>query len=355
MEAAMHSRGRVAFSLAPTVLVRLLAITLYIVALVVGALPASSSLWCSVVAGALLLVEVALGGLWQYFGHCEVSWRLDRLRRHLLSTGLCYGEVREPPSQAIRLSRVHRDGQWRLLPTNLLVAQDIVQVSPGERECSVPAAQRMGDSAEYGSNLWRVTETVLDAQLNRALSSRTDRQDRWRNGFALIDGLLGAILILACLAAILGHYWSSLRLFPLPAILAAVIRSVPVPSIMLAAIILSSPIWTGTLSLLGSARLLALVEVLQKSKTPYMAAEDDDEFDEEAPPPMKDVVLRLVDVATIIRRSIPLDRGHAPSCLLWTFDLVSALSSVSVLSFLNREGPISSVCFPQRSPLFIEH
>lgn len=324
----MRSRGVIAVSITVGDLIRILAVLSYAWFLIFKTHPRAHYAYPLIMV-LLLALELLLETLCQYFGGQEVFWRLESLQHDLQVRGFKYGEVKEPPSRAIRLSRVHRDKQWRLLPTNLLVTGDIVQISPGERELSIPA-RKLADSSEYEQNLWQVSETLLDSQLEKVLDRHNIRRNWWRDGFWILDGCFNVILVLTCLLPTIHMAWSHA---PKPLILP--------PEAMLLATILSSSLWPKAFSIFGSARLIALVEILRKSKTPYTKAEDDDEFDEEAPPPMKDVRIRLVDVFNVIKRSA---RKEPYGCLLWTTDLVSALSSVSVLSFLDREGPISNVC-----------
>lgn len=90
-----------------------------------------------------------------------------------------------------------------------------------------------------------------------------------------------------------------------------------------------------------AARISLLGDKLKHSRTPY--EEDEfDEFDEEAPPPTQDIKLSFIEVMfrgwEILTR-----REHVNvEWLIWNVDLANCLSKASVMSFLDREGPIAS-------------
>ncbi|KAL7747749.1 hypothetical protein RI367_006872 [Sorochytrium milnesiophthora] len=101
----------------------------------------------------------------------------------------------------------------------------------------------------------------------------------------------------------------------------------------------------------GNAHLLALWEALQSSQTDYEDDAEVDAFDEEAPPPTKDVVLGR---AVVMSRFLSLLTKWDKSCLTRSTNLLESLGSMSVLCCLDREGTITAsfpsveqVMFPQ--------
>ena len=102
-------------------------------------------------------------------------------------------------------------------------------------------------------------------------------------------------------------------------------------------LLLSSPLAKVISWIMGQAYLSLMIELLKDSDTPYTetALDFDDEFDEEAPPPLKNIHISPVKV---IKRIFSLERGR-----IWRSDLIEALGSISVLSIVDREGSVSEV------------
>ncbi len=267
----------------------------------------------------------------------ELSRRLRAIGSELQSRGMEYGTVREPPSRAIVLVRVHRDDLWRMIPANLLVVGDIVQVSPGEHLGIAAKPLLNGDPS-----LFSIEENPLERQLaclaekaKLASSSACVKVTAEARNIAMLSSRIHFVMT----AILLTFLWLSTSgmeagsPLPLDLFLYAALGS----------FIFQSPLWATLFFIYANARLIALVDVLNKSSTPYTEAEDVDEFDEEAPPPTKDIYL---DVATIVRNIwFAFNGGSGGSCLFWMYDLGQAFGAMSVISFMDREGPIA-MSFP---------
>lgn len=102
-------------------------------------------------------------------------------------------------------------------------------------------------------------------------------------------------------------------------------------------LLLSSPLSKVLFWILGQSYLSLMIELLKDSDTPYTetAVDFDDEFDEEAPPPLKNI---YISPTAVIKRVFSLEKGR-----FWRSDLIEALGSLSVLSIIDREGSVSEV------------
>lgn len=90
----------------------------------------------------------------------------------------------------------------------------------------------------------------------------------------------------------------------------------------------------------GNAKVLTLFEQLQQSTTPFDDDENVDEFDEEAPPPTKDV---KVASGALLHRFISLLRHRREWMLTHSTNLLESLCSATVICSVDREGTIASV------------
>ncbi|PJF17328.1 Phytoene/squalene synthetase [Paramicrosporidium saccamoebae] len=299
-----------------------------LVAIVILSLPQGKR-WFLLTTSALMVVsalEFFIGKLFLLSRAAEIPDRLRRIHDEFVQRGMEYGEVQEPPSRAINLVRVLRDGNWRLLPVNLLVEGDTFQLSPGD---DLGISCRKRDIAGMTTDLFEVMETPLQRQLEVS-SFLCSIDNPWKNSLQPVTGWLymcqifiAALTLFLCCIGVQDNAFCQSMLVGL-----------------FISFVLVSPIWTMLFFCFGNARLIALTEVLQKSKTPYLEAEDVDEFDEEAPPPTKDIYLNPLDILRTIKSAFQQNLSHF---LFWQYDLTESFSSVSVLSFLDREGPIANV------------
>lgn len=268
------------------------------------------------------------------FSSQEIPRRLQLICDLLISLNPSYGEVREPPSRAINLVRTIRDHKWVMLPMILLVEGDVVQQSPND-EADFIVRRKISPSPASGDLYVVCTPSPLRRLLegvHTPPSGFLDNQDQTLPFLALFVTTL-------CIMDRLLDMQSELIGKILPALVVG--------------FLLSSPLWRVMAFCAGNAHLICLTEFLQKSKTPYTETGDVDEFDEEAPPPTKDVTVKISDILRKIQRALS---GHIPDFLFWTHDLIFTLAHTSVVAFLDREGPISNsypmpleVAFPSPS------
>jgi hypothetical protein len=111
-------------------------------------------------------------------------------------------------------------------------------------------------------------------------------------------------------------------------------------------IILSSPIIHFLWWLIGSCYLSILADQLIRSETPFAEAVQDshdlDEFDEDAPPPVKNIKIAWWRVCFEVIKRLLGKQGRGAILRFWDGDVIEALALTSVLCFTDREGPISN-------------
>lgn len=118
------------------------------------------------------------------------------------------------------------------------------------------------------------------------------------------------------------------------------------PSASTILIILTSPLLEFVWWVTGSCYLSLLSKQLITSKTPFNEAQtnDVDEFDEDAPPPVKNIKVPFWKIGLeVLKLIIYSDSRDGAILRFWDGDVIEALALTSVLCFTDREGPISNV------------
>lgn len=233
-----------------------------------------------------------------------------------------------PMSSATSYTRVIRDGKIRLICLNLLVPGDFAILLPGERPCFacqplnllIPAHQRKilgltGDVSVVQVEEFPMTQVVED-QL------KCPRRNRFI--FAMLQEKFQSILSLGIFgaSACLGRYNFAIPL-----------------------IILSSPGLHFAWWVISSCYLSLLADQLIRSETPFAEtqdAHDVDEFDEDAPPPVKNIKIDWWRVGVEVVKRLVGSEGQGGILRFWDGDVIEALALTSVLCFTDREGPISN-------------
>lgn len=257
----------------------------------------------------------------------EFISRLESIRLELQFSELQYTEVREPPSGAINLLRVHRDDSWKLIPVNLTVEGDVVQISPEDR--TGICCRRLFEEPGAPEDLFVVSEAPLRQQLSFLQSLRNHHCGTCGHEARAVCNYTCIFLIAVMLTRPILH-----GLVVLPDSYAHFMFSMTMGLVVL------SPVWDVIFFCYSNARVIALTEVLQKSKTPYMEAEDVDEFDEDAPPPTKNVYIHPIEILRKIGEAFFPSGG---GLIFWSYDLAEHFARVSVLCYSDREGPIANV------------
>lgn len=256
----------------------------------------------------------------------EFTSRLRSAWTDLRSLKFYYSEVREPPSRAINLIRTHRDASWKLIPINLLVVGDVVQISP--EDTPGVRCRPLSDEPRAARDLYVVTEAPLKRQLFFLRPLKAAGHGSWGREAELLSKQVHVLVIVALLAR------------PL----VCNVHQEFVLSMMFVLLTLS-PLWGLIFFCYGNARVIALAEILQKSKTPYTENEDVDEFDEDAPPPTKDIYIHPGEILRKIWEALVPSTFVAGggSAIFWSYELVDNFARVSVLCYLDREGLIANV------------
>lgn len=117
-------------------------------------------------------------------------------------------------------------------------------------------------------------------------------------------------------------------------------------SILIPLLIISSPILRFFWWVTSTCYLSLLADQLIQSETPFSeTSQDIDEFDEDAPPPVKNIKIPAWKVLMEVLRRIfgfkPKEKGGI--LRFWDGDVIEAFALTSVLCFTDREGPISNV------------
>lgn len=230
-------------------------------------------------------------------------------------------------SSATSYTRVIRDGKIRLICLNLLVPGDFVVLLPGEKSFSfacqplnllIPSHQKKTLGLTTESTVVQVEEFPMTQVLEDQL--KCPRRSRFI--FAMLQEKLQSILSLGIIFGCLKINFS-----------------VPL-------IILSSPILHFIWWLIGSCYLSLLADQLIRSDTPFAETAQDsldlDEFDEDAPPPVKNIKIAWWRVGVEVMKRLFGREGRGGILRPWDGDVIEALALTSVLCFTDREGPISN-------------
>ena len=285
--------------------------------LVLGCLILFSVVYHAKVHGLLVVILLCINALASYWLYtlttCEIHNRIKSLAIRLSRLQTNSHESKYPwctqsaTSDGSLLVKTWRDYHVSLVPSTFLVQGDIIELARGD---VAPCIIRKGDTIIEADSLIQINgryeiaceddEHPLIYQILAALSTSKK--------VSTIDILLALSLLLPYSFCLWVYCINVLRLFQ---------------------------------RTYEAARISLLGDKLKHSRTPY--AEDEfDEFDEEAPPPTQDIKLSFLEV--VVRAwEIIMRREHVNvEWLIWNVDLADCLSKVSVMSFLDREGPIAS-------------
>lgn len=247
---------------------------------------------------------------------------------------LYHTDVKVPLSTAVSYVRVVRDGRiWRVSPM-LLVPGDTLVLAPGEKSpcASAPLQGRLQQLQQQ-----RLLVQVREFPMTRVICEQLSFHHKSEHQLLLVSMLQEQT-----------RRWIGHGLFV--AAVSALARGRFNPTILVPFSLLSSPLvrigwWLGSNCYLS----LVLHQLLQ-SQTPFRETHeagdvDVDEFDEDAPPPVKNIRIAPWTMIVEVTRLL-LGRGNLKQhglLRLWAGDAVEALGLTSVLCFVDREGPIASV------------
>ncbi|KAI8970790.1 hypothetical protein BDB01DRAFT_731425 [Pilobolus umbonatus] len=327
---------------------------------------------------ALLLLLVIIWNIYIYYREHVLTYRemtdraeaiLDALERNGMNM---VQDTKIPFIPSMSVAKVVRDGVVRIFPVNLLVQGDIVEmlygdIAPGrmkylnhmnEKEYYLAKDQTFKPSffgippptglmEEYmrsrGRHQFQLLETPLESNMRRALNQKRPNTVMYNEGQVLIRVFYRYIIwIVLVLSLIINGLRCGLR--------SVMVNAYPVDQIAEELITLSVyvilpllPLCIPTMWIIarsfGNAQLLILFEALQISKTEYEDDDEVDEFDAEAPPPIKDLEL---SPNAVWDRFLSLLTMWDKLSLTRSTNLLESLGSTTVICCLDREGTIAN-------------
>ena len=210
--------------------------------------------------------------------------------------------ARIPLLKKHKIVKVYRDGLLRLCPATMLVTGDVVELLDGEDEpCKLEQIAYIDGKREC---------VLLESPISKIIDSylRSSGSVESQSFYSILMCLLNFLVLVSNAKS-----------------------ETPMYNRIVLICILKSELLTRLLLVFANAKLALIIETLKASKQSYDEAMDEDEFDEEAPPPSKEIHVRMRDVLTYIWMRQP----------DFECNMVELLGRVSVLCFTDREGPIS--------------
>lgn len=249
-----------------------------------------------------------------------MSWRVQRMELALRVKELVQLILSKTLAGKVELEgsfqyHVLRDGEWCWLPRNLLVPGDVF------RDYSL---LNSGFATPLNENLWQVHSAPLEEFIRKEASNQSPTLPSRQL-------LLHLRLLITCFLSI------SFTIGILLNIDLQVLFSIMFPISLC-----TLPLPSNFMLLYNNARLHLLLELLSRSLTPFDEGQEIDEFDDEAPPPTKDI--RLSSRLVMYKM---LDQLVRPSnSLFWGFDCVFALGIASYLVVLDKKHILTQVSQP---------
>jgi hypothetical protein len=265
-----------------------------------------------------------------------------------------FSDLRVPFSNSLSLSKVRRDGRWITLPCSYLVEGDVLElmygdISPGEIQLLTQPGLTLQQNqilrplpdihSNDGKFLFRLKSTPVLQVIKTAVEidrpqtvllqqMKVLRHFLIRRMFYVFFGLS---LVFSITRFILcdrkQDTWFAFLIIHQVYVLLPFIPLVQVTAWII-------------LRAYGNAKVLTLFDQLQKSTTPFDYRGNVDEFDEEAPPPTKDIKLAS---GALIGRFLTLVAHRSRPNSAQVVNLVEILSSATVICSIDREGTIALV------------
>ncbi|KAJ1946816.1 hypothetical protein GGF37_000906 [Kickxella alabastrina] len=293
----------------------------------------------------------------------ELEARLQAIAREIRAWTGTYAQLRTPQLATVTTYIVRRDGQWRDVPTLLVVEGDALALAYGEVApclCTGPGFQL--ERGQRLHRLWAGTgsaRTEVKAQetpLRRHLAQMARHQrpaarSVLQNQLARVirlctRSLLPALAFLALLGnAIVYGVRNGRQLGQVGTVVEILVGRTAYALFPFACSALWPVFWVAG-RIFASACGVVLFDTLQRSKTEYEDTDDIDEFDVEALPPTKDIQVELCAIFARMR-------------WLWTHtdyrnlsrssNLAETLGSITVISSIDKEGTVAEPrCGPEQ-------
>ncbi|KAI9596057.1 hypothetical protein BDF19DRAFT_439502 [Syncephalis fuscata] len=290
--------------------------------------------------------------------------RAESLVHKLSKHSFQYNEIYQLPDMpSIRMVRVIRNGVRRRLFTNLLAKGDVIELTLGEQApadallitdqtatdnqepfilkgqaCFMPSNETISGHAVQTYYAFELLSTpfsnTLDDMLatERPKSSFENELSRlrwiWQRATCFVFGLTIIVVTLRFILMDIVEVKRHDRVFE------AYIQVVYVLMPMLPSGIITL---LHVCRLCATARLITLFELLQASDSAFEEREEVDEFDQEAPPPTKEVHVKFV---SLLRKMFSLLRGKEQRYLTRSVDIIASLGRMTNVCALDREGTL---------------
>jgi hypothetical protein len=309
---------------------------------------------------ALLLLAAFLFNIWLSWrefilgeGGSEIINRIKFCIAQIKKFGIDYKDVMVAPT--ISVVKCYRDGQVIMVPSNLLVQDDLIllafgDVSPAHAkhvsenlylspsELFRPDLLRTKDQITHQIHEFIVSEAPIVELISTALNSKSPEtiiasKINYFNQF-ITHYVFGAIALFSLLVnglRLLISFSKSIAIDLLVCNLAYIL--LPVAPIITPLLIIGFRTY-------GNAHVLTVFDLLQSSKSEFQDKADIDEFDA-APAPLKNI---SVSFAGILKKlTDQLSSIDHDFLARRTGSIVDALGSISVLCAIDREGTISEL------------
>lgn len=239
-------------------------------------------------------------------------------------------------SSATSYTRVIRDGKVRLVCLNLVVPGDFAVLLAGEKASHLPIP-------------CQPLNLLIPAHQKKNLGLPVDSSVVLIEGFPVTQVFEDQMKSPRRSRFIFSMLHEKLQLLLAFGLFATFDKSFELKPIAIPLIILTSPLLRFFWWLNSTCYISLLAEQLIQSETPFSESvpsdtQDIDEFDEDAPPPVKNIKIPMWRVAIeVINRLFFQPKRKGGILRLWDGDVIEPLALTSALCFTDREGPISNV------------
>ena len=264
-----------------------------------------------------------------------------------------------PMTRLLSITRVCRDGKWEYLPYSLLVDGDIIELSFGEtspanvksldcdmtleanqvfRPNMLPMHMKPNEKISHaGKFLFQVQNMPIIDNLKAVFCNRKPRpktvfrnqveamyQMLWRKWIPVFI-FLSLISNIARLA-LSSDPWTMWLEFLVIQQIYVVIPLLPMTTFVL---------WI-VMRTLGNAKIILLFDQLQQSTTPFDDNAEVDEFDEQAPPPTKEIEFgQALILGKLFKELLHMEEPHSGT-------LFETLGTITVICSVDRVGTIAN-------------
>ncbi|EPZ35375.1 Rho GDP-dissociation inhibitor domain-containing protein [Rozella allomycis CSF55] len=269
------------------------------------------------------------------------------------NTKLDYQEIRIPfGTRSVDCIRVIRDNQVYVIPSVLGVAGDTIEMAYGEIACC-----KMRLMTDTKDSVFNSREFILEKGEYLKPDSLCSFYGS-RDKMSQLSGRYKFVLMETPFVSVLSETLKCKR--PEPLLEYQLFKQFDVVWVLYYPWLVCFPLFPFSFLITfyvfkayGNARISILFEVLKKEKTPYELYDlGEDEFDIEAGPPTKDVVLPFNQV---LKKVLKLTFFKDKQSLTNSTHLLESLASVSVMCFVDKIGVLTHPYPSAKSLMFINN